>query len=83
MQKDPATIGLETTTLHKTRAARWKQSSEKPRMPTWKRLRRKPEAADSTRSDAEASLMSIGLDAHGPDFEMGKLPTKAVTKPSD
>jgi hypothetical protein len=83
MQKDPATIGLETATLHKTRAARWKQSSEKPRMPTWKRLRRKPEAADSTRSDAEASLMSIGLDAHGPDFEMGKLPTKAVTKPSD
>jgi len=83
MQKDPATVDLETTTLHKTRAARWKQSSGKPRMPTWKRLRRNAKAAESNRSDAEVSLMSIGLDAHGPDFEMGKLPTKAVTKPSD
>lgn len=83
MQRDPATTGLETATLHKTRAARWKQSSRKPRMPTWRRLRRNSEAAESSRTDAEVSLMSIGLDTRGPDFEMGKLPAKAVTKRSD
>jgi hypothetical protein len=83
MQRDPATTGLETANLHKTRAARWKQSSRKPRMPTWKRLSRNTEAVESTRSDAEVSLMSIGLDAHGPDFEMGKVPARAVTKQSD
>ena len=83
MQKDPATTGLETATLHKTRAARWKQSSRKPRMPTWKRLRGDSEAAGSSRIDAEVSLMSIGLDTHGPELEMGKLPAKAVTKQSD
>jgi hypothetical protein len=52
-------------------------------MPKWKRSRRGPEAVKSSRSDAEMSLMSIGLDAHGPDFEMGKLPAKAVAKQSD
>lgn len=83
MQRDPVTTGLETATLHKTRAARWRQSSGKPRMPKWKRSRRGPEAVKSSRSDAEMSLMSIGLDAHGPDFEMGKLPAKAVAKQSD
>jgi hypothetical protein len=83
MQKDPATTKLETATLHGKRAARWKHGSRKSRILTWERLRRKPEAADTTRSDAEVSLMSIGLDAHGADFEMGKLPAKAVTKPSD
>jgi hypothetical protein len=83
MQRDPATTGLETANLHKTRAARWKQSSRKPRIPTWKSLRREAEAAESSRTDAEVSLMSIGLDAYGPDFEMGKLPAKAVTKQAD
>lgn len=80
MQRNPATTRLETATLHKTRAARWRQSSRKPRMPTWRRLRRDSEVVKSSRSDAEVSLMSIGLDAHGPDFEMGKVPAKAVTK---
>ena len=83
MQRDPVTTGLETAALHKTRAARWRQSSGKSRMPTWKRFRRTPEKAESSRSDAEMSLMSIGLDAHGPAFEMEKLPAKAVTKQSD
>jgi hypothetical protein len=83
MQRDPATTTLETAALHKTRAARWKQISRKPRMPTWKRLRRDSEAAGSSRTDAEVSLMSIGLDTHGPDFEMGKLPAKAVTRQFD
>lgn len=83
MQRNPATTGLETATLHKTRAARWRQSSRKPRVPTWRRLRRDSEVVGSSRSDAEASLMSIGLDTHGPDFEMGKLPAKEVTKQSD
>ena len=83
MQKDPATIGLETTILHKTRAARWKQGRRKPKMPTWRSLRRKSEAVESSRTDAEVSLMSIGLEAHAPEFEMGKLPVKAVTKQFD
>lgn len=82
MQKDPATITLETATLHKTRAARWRQGGNKPRLPTWKRLRGDSEVAGSCRTDAEESLMSIGLEAHGPDFEMGKMPAKVVTKES-
>ena len=82
MQRDPATIGLETATLHKTRAARWKQSN-RPRISIWRSLRRNSEVAESSRADAEVSLMSIGLDAHGSDFEMGKLPAKAMTKQFD
>ena len=84
MQSNPATTRLETATLHKTRAARWRQSSSRPRIPTWGRLRRDySEVAESSRTDAEVSLMSIGLDAHGSGFEMGKLPAKAVTKQFD
>ena len=83
MQSNPATTRLETATLHKTRAARWRQSSSRPRIPTWGRLRRGSEIAESSRTDAEVSLMSIGFDAHGSDFEMGKLPAKAVTKQFD
>ncbi|GAB7330432.1 hypothetical protein MBLNU13_g02047t1 [Cladosporium sp. NU13] len=83
MQLDPATAGLETATLHKTRAARWRQSSSRPRIPTWTRLRGDSEVAESSRTDAEVSLMSIGFDAHGSDFKMGKLPAKTVTKQFD
>ena len=84
MQNDPATTSLETTTLHKTRAARWKQGKTRRRMPTWRNLWRESRAAErSSRTDAEESLMSIGRNVHGSDFEMGKLPAKAVTKQLD
>jgi len=84
MQRDPATISLETATLHKTRVARWKQGKSRRRMPTWKSLRRESGAAErSSPTDAEESLMSIGRDVHVSDFEMGKLPAKAVTKQLD
>jgi hypothetical protein len=84
MRKDPATTGLETATLHKTRAARWKQDYSKRRMPTWKSLRKGSEVGESSsRTDAEESLMSIGRDALGSEFEMGKPSAKAVTKQLD
>jgi hypothetical protein len=84
MRKDPATTRLETATLHKTRATRWEQEYSKRRMPTWKSLRKGSEVAESSsRTDAEESLMSIGRDALGSEFEMGKPPAKAVTKQLD
>ena len=83
MQKDPAMTGLETATLHTTRAARWKQGDNRRRMPTWKRQRKEPEVAASSKTDAEELLMSIGCDAHGSELEMGKLTAKAVTRQLD
>lgn len=80
MEKDPATAGLETKTLHKTRAARWRQGKTKLRLPTWESLRKGSEVEGSTKSDAEESLMAIGRDGRGGPVEMGKLPARAITR---
>lgn len=80
MEKDPATAGLETKTLHKTRAARWKQSKGKLRLPTWESLRRGSEVEGSSKSDAEESLMAIGRYGRVGPVEMGKLPARAITR---
>lgn len=83
MDTNPATFGLETETLHKSRAARWKQGNVRPRLPTWRRWRKASGVAENSTSGAEESLMSIGLDKHdGSDFELGKMPAKAVTRQS-
>lgn len=73
MQTDPATFGLETAVLHKTRAARWKQGDVRLRLPTWRKLRKGSGGAESNISAAEDSLMSIGLDRHESDFELGQM----------
>ncbi|KAM0714923.1 hypothetical protein Q7P37_009388 [Cladosporium fusiforme] len=84
MQTDPATFGLETATLHKTRAARWKQGHNNVglRRPTWRMWRKASGVAESSTSGAEESLMTIGLDRHESDFELGKMPAKAVSRQS-
>jgi hypothetical protein len=40
----------------------------------------RPGTIDRRGTEAEESLMSIGLDAQGSESEMGKMPAKAVTK---
>lgn len=80
MQTNPATAGLETETLHRWRKARWKQSKQYPRLLTWNELRRKSTAVESSNTDAEQSLIAIGLDAQGSELEMAKLPAKVFTR---
>ncbi|KAI7156218.1 hypothetical protein KC349_g6427 [Hortaea werneckii] len=80
MQTDPAMIGLETATLHKARAAGWKQGSLRLRVPKWAKRRRASGVAGSSASDAEEALMSIGLDKRESGFGLGKMPSKVVTR---
>ncbi|KAI7504660.1 hypothetical protein KC347_g8236 [Hortaea werneckii] len=82
MQTDPAMSGLETATLRNPRAARWKQGSLRLRVPTWAKWRKASGERGSSTSDAEESLMSIGLDKHESGFGQGKMPSKAVTRQS-
>ncbi|KAI7202734.1 hypothetical protein KC316_g1783 [Hortaea werneckii] len=82
MQTDPAMIGLETASLHKARAARWKQGSLRLRVPKWAKRRRASGVAGSSTSDAEEALTSIGLDKRESGFGLGKMPVKAVTTQS-
>ncbi|RMY63482.1 hypothetical protein D0863_10513 [Hortaea werneckii] len=82
MQTDPAMIGLETATLRNPRAARWKQGSLRLRIPKWGKRRKASGVAGSSTSDAEESLMSIGLDKHESGFGLGNMPSKAVTRQS-
>ncbi|KAI7485345.1 hypothetical protein KC367_g5490 [Hortaea werneckii] len=82
MQTDPAMIGLETATLRNPRAARWKQGSLRLRVLTWAKWGKASGGTGSSTSDAEESLMSIGLDKHGSDFGLGNMPSKAVTRQS-
>ncbi|RMX85963.1 hypothetical protein D0869_03432 [Hortaea werneckii] len=82
MQTDPAMIGLETATLHKARAARWKQGSLRLRVPKWAKRRKASGVAGSSTSDAEEALMSIGLDKRESGFGLGKMPSTAVTRQS-
>ncbi|KAI7331674.1 hypothetical protein KC315_g5014 [Hortaea werneckii] len=82
MQTDPAMSGLETATLRDPRAARWKQGSLRLRVPTWAKWRKALGGTGSSTSDAEESLMSIGLDKHESGFGLGKMPSKAVTRQS-
>lgn len=80
MQQDPAATGLDTVALHPPRALRWRQSPDSKWPFASKGARTRPGMPDRVGTEAEESLMSIGLNAHGSDFEMGKLPAKAVTK---
>lgn len=80
MQTNPATAGLETETLHRSRAAKWKQDKQYPRLPTWNELRRKSTVAGSSNTDAEQSLIAIGLDAQGSELEMAKMPAKVFSR---
>ncbi|KAI7483406.1 hypothetical protein KC351_g5183 [Hortaea werneckii] len=82
MQTDPAMSGLETATLRNPRAARWKQGSLRLRLPKWGKGRKASGVAGSSTSDAEESLMSIGLDKHESGFGLGNMPSKAVTRQS-
>ncbi|KAI7364296.1 hypothetical protein KC354_g5804 [Hortaea werneckii] len=82
MQTDPAMIGLETATLQKARAARWKQGSLRLRVPKWAKRRKASGMAGSNASDAEEALMSIGLDKREAGFGLGKMPSKVVTRQS-
>ena len=82
MQTDPAMIGLETTTLRNPRAARWKQSSLRLRIPKWGKRRKASGVAGSSTSDAEELLMSIGLNKPESGFGLGKMPSKVVTRQS-
>ncbi|KAI7234672.1 hypothetical protein KC343_g6917 [Hortaea werneckii] len=82
MQTDPAMIGLGTATLRNPRAARWKQGSLRLRIPQWGKRRKASGVAGSSTSDAEESLMSIGLDKHESGFGLGNMPSKAVTRQS-
>ncbi|KAI6856465.1 hypothetical protein KC343_g7513 [Hortaea werneckii] len=82
MQTDPAMIGLDTATLRNPRAARWKQGSLRLRLPKWGKRRKASGVAGSSTSDAEESLMSIGLDKHESGFGLGNMPSKAVTRQS-
>ncbi|KAI6840410.1 hypothetical protein KC340_g8482 [Hortaea werneckii] len=82
MQTDPALIGLETATLQKARAARWKQGSHRLRVPKWAKRRKASGVAGNSTSDAEEALMSIGLDKRETGFGLGKMPSKVVTRQS-
>lgn len=82
MQTDPATFRLETTFLRKARAARWKQDNVRLRLPTWRKWRKCSGGAEGSISAAEDSLMSIGLDRHESEYELGQMQAKAAIRPS-
>jgi hypothetical protein len=79
MQKDPATSGLETVALHPPRALRWRQSPGS-KWPLAAKDVGTRTRVDRKGTEAEESLMFIGLDAQSVELEMGKMPAKAVTK---
>jgi hypothetical protein len=80
MQNDPATTGLETVALHPPRALRWRQSPDSKWPFAARDVGPRPGTIDRRGTEAEESLMSIGLDAQSSELEMGKMPAKAVTK---
>jgi hypothetical protein len=80
MQNDPATTGLETVALHPPRALRWRQSPDSKWPFAARDVGPRPGTIDRRGTEAEESLMFIGLDAQNSELEMGKMPAKAVTK---
>lgn len=64
MREDPVAAGLETQILHRSRRAQWKQAKASKKAFTRSDARKRSKTAESQAgTDAEESLMSMGLDA--------------------
>ena len=85
MGEDPVATGLETETLHRSRGARWKQAKASKKSFTRSDARKRSKVADGkAATDAEESLMSMGLDVQlHSEMEMAKLPARVASRPSN
>jgi hypothetical protein len=85
MREDPVATGLETDTLHRSRRARWKQAKASKTSFTRNDARKRSKMVESrAATDAEESLMSMGLDAHlHSEMEMAKLPARVASRSSN
>ena len=82
MSKDPVATGLETQTLHRSRRTQWKQAKASKKAFTRNDARKRSKTAESQAgTDAEESLMSMGLNAQlHSEMEMAKLPARVASR---
>jgi hypothetical protein len=82
MREDPVATGLETETLHRSRRTQWKQAKASKKAFTRNDARKRSKTAESQAgTNAEESLVSMGLDAQlYSEMEMAKLPARVASR---